>query len=188
MDWKDTIASEKINKTEKKKSRKLFKETVVVQKKWKRIAFDWRWMKFEWRWFQMTRGRSKKVLEVDWRKNCKSYKHFPLFNSIRICMIYVYLKFLSGISNNIWNARLFREFLSKFYTENSICLHWNILACWFTNVERKNTSLSTLPLHTSLLLPLKCNSLRRRRKQHSCLTEDSNIILCNNSYQREHQN
>ena len=40
IDWKDTIASEKINKTEKKKSRKLFKGTVVVQKMEKNMSKD----------------------------------------------------------------------------------------------------------------------------------------------------
>lgn len=46
MDWKDTIASEKINKTEKKKSRKLFKGTVVVQKMEKNSI--WLWKDFRW--------------------------------------------------------------------------------------------------------------------------------------------
>lgn len=137
----------------------------------------------------MTRGRSNKVLEVDWRKNCKSYKRFPLIQlylniydlglfevSVRNFKQYLKCKIIWRISVSCSTQRVVLA-----YTEKS--LHADSLT-W----ERKNTSLFTLPPHTSLLPPGKCKNLRRRRKQYSCLTEDSNIIFCSNSYQQEHQN
>lgn len=75
-DWKGPIASGKVCKIKKKNTRKLFKETAVTGKMEVRRTADV-CGKLKWRWFQMTRGRSNKAWEVDWRKNCKSCKHLP---------------------------------------------------------------------------------------------------------------
>lgn len=75
-DWKGPIASRKVCEIKKKNTRKLLKETAVTEKmEVIRTADVCR--KLKWRWFQMTRGRSNKAWEVDWRKNCKSCKHLP---------------------------------------------------------------------------------------------------------------
>lgn len=98
----------------------------------------------------MTRGRSNKVLEVDWRKNCKSYKRFPLIQlylniydlglfevSVRNFKQYLKCKIIWRISVSCSTQRVVLA-----YTEKS--LHADSLI-WRERIHHCSHSLHTHP-------------------------------------------